>query len=82
MFAAEFGGNEAVKFGLAANLPYYSADPKKLWWLFYAIAQGGYLGSGGVYIQGGSRTLGAKLGGAIKRAGGTVLFGRRRQPSS
>ncbi len=75
VFAAEFGGNEAVKFGLAANLPYYSADPKKLWWLFYAIAQGGYLGSGGVYIQGGSRALGAKLGGAIKRAGGTVLFG-------
>jgi phytoene dehydrogenase-like protein len=75
LFGGEFGADEAVKFGLAANLPYYSADPKKLWWLFYAIAQGGYLGSGGVYIQGGSRALGAKLGGAIKRAGGTVLFG-------
>lgn len=75
IFAEEFGGNEAVKFGLAANLAYYSADPKKLWWLFYAIAQGGYLGSGGVYIQGGSRLLGMKLGGAIKRAGGTVLLG-------
>ena len=75
VFGEEFGGDEAVKLGLAANLPYYSADPKKLWWLFYAIAQSGYLGSGGVYVKGGSRTLGAKLGGAIKRAGGTVLFG-------
>ena len=75
VFGDEFGGDEAVKLGLAANLPYYSADPKKLWWLFYAIAQSGFLGSGGVYVKGGSRTLGAKLGGAIKRAGGTVLFG-------
>jgi all-trans-retinol 13,14-reductase len=75
IFAEEFGGGEAVKFGLAANLSYYSADPKKLWWLFYAIAQGGFLGSGGVFVQGGSRQLGLKLGGAIKRAGGTVLLG-------
>jgi len=75
VFTEEFGGNEAVKFGLGANLPYYSADAKKLWWLFYAIAQGGFLGSGGVYVQGGSRQLGVKLGGAIKRAGGTVLLG-------
>ena len=75
VFTEEFGGDEAVKFGLAANLPYYSADPKKLWWLFYAVAQSGFLGSGGVYVRGGSRVLAAKLGGAIKRAGGTVLFG-------
>ena len=60
VFGEEFGGDEAVKFGLAANLPYYSADPKKLWWLFYAIAQSGYLGSGGVYVKGGSRTLGCE----------------------
>lgn len=75
VFTEEFGGNEAVKFGLAANLSYYSADPRKLWWLFYAIAQGGYFGSGGVFIHGGSRPLGMKLGGVIKRAGGTVLLG-------
>jgi all-trans-retinol 13,14-reductase len=75
VFTKELGGDEAVKFALAANLPYYSADPKKLWWLFYGVAQGGYIGSGGVYIKGGSRVLGAKLGGAIKRAGGAVLFG-------
>ncbi len=75
VFAEEFGSNEAVKFGLAANLPYYAGDPKKLWWLFYSIAQSGFLGSGGVYVKGGSRVLGIKLGGAIKRAGGTVLLG-------
>jgi all-trans-retinol 13,14-reductase len=75
VLTTEFGDNEAVKFGLAANLPYYAADPKRLWWLFYAVAQGGYLASGGVYVQGGARTLSMKLGGAIKRAGGTVLLG-------
>ncbi len=75
VLTAEFGGNEAVKFALAANLPYYSADPKRLWWLFYAVAQGGYLGSGGAYVQGGSRQLSVKLAGAIKKAGGTVLLG-------
>jgi phytoene dehydrogenase-like protein len=72
---AEFGSDEAVKIALAANLPYYSADPKQLWWIFFAIAQGGYLASGGVYIQGGSRQLSVKLGGVIKKAGGTVLLG-------
>jgi all-trans-retinol 13,14-reductase len=75
IFTAEFGEDEGVKFGLAANLPYYSADPARLWWLFFAVAQGGYLGSGGVYVHGGSRQLSLKLAGAIKRAGGTVLLG-------
>jgi all-trans-retinol 13,14-reductase len=75
IFTAEFGEDEAVKFGLAANLSYYSADPARLWWLFFAAAQGGYLGSGGVYVHGGSRQLSIKLAGAIKRAGGTVLLG-------
>jgi all-trans-retinol 13,14-reductase len=75
IFAAELGADEAVKFGLAANLSYYSADPARLWWLFFAAAQGGFLGSGGVYVHGGSRQLSLKLAGAIKRAGGTVLLG-------
>jgi phytoene dehydrogenase-like protein len=75
IFTARFGDDEAVKFGLAANLSYYSADPARLWWLFFAVAQGGYLGSGGVYVHGGSRQLSLKLAGAIKRAGGTVLLG-------
>lgn len=73
IFTREFGDNEAVKLALAANLLYYSADPKKLWWMMFAVAQGGYLGSGGVYVRGGSRVLAAKLSDVIKEAGGTVL---------
>ena len=38
-----FGNNEAIKIALAANLPYFSDDPEQLWWLMYAIGQGGYL---------------------------------------
>jgi phytoene dehydrogenase-like protein len=75
ILTAEFGADEAVKFGIAANLSYYAADPARLWWLFFAVAQGGFLGSGGVYVHGGSRQLSLKLAGAIKRAGGTVLLG-------
>jgi all-trans-retinol 13,14-reductase len=75
IFAEAFGDNEALKLALAANLPYYAADPERLWWLFYAVAQGGYIGAGGVYVKGGSRQLSIKLAGTIKRAGGTVLLG-------
>ncbi len=75
VFAAEFGGDEGLKFALAGNLPYYAADPKRLWWIFYALAQGGFLGAGGVYIQGGSRVLSTKLAGVIKKAGGSVRLG-------
>jgi all-trans-retinol 13,14-reductase len=74
VLGAELGANEAAKCGLAANLPYYSADPKRLWWLLYGIAQGGMIGAGGVYVQGGSRLLSVKLGGVIKRSGGSVLL--------
>jgi all-trans-retinol 13,14-reductase len=76
IFARELGDDEAAKFALAANLGYYSDDPRRLWWLFFAIAQGGYLGSGGVYVKGGSRVLSLKLGKAIKDAGGAVRLGR------
>jgi all-trans-retinol 13,14-reductase len=75
VFAAEFQDNEALKFALAANLAYYSDDPARLSWPFFATAQGAYVGSGGVYIQGGSRQLSVKLAGSIKRSGGTVLLG-------
>lgn len=74
--ARDLGDDEAVKFALAANLGYYSDDPRRLWWLFYAVAQGGYIGSGGVYVKGGSRVLALKLGKAIKDAGGVVRLGR------
>src|SRR6266849_2459243 len=52
-----FGDNEAVKCALAANLSYYHDDPATLWWVFFAIAQGSFLLSGGRYVQGDSSTV-------------------------
>jgi len=75
VFAREFGENEAAKCALAANLTYYCADPRRLSWIHYAATQGGLLNSGAVFLQGGSRQLSIKLGGIIKRAGGSVLLG-------
>jgi phytoene dehydrogenase-like protein len=71
-----FGDNEAVKCALAANLSYYHDDPATLWWIFFAIAQGGYLQSGGRYVQGGSQRLSSALARAIKLAGGEVTVRR------
>jgi phytoene dehydrogenase-like protein len=71
-----FGDNEAVKCALAANLSYYHDDPATLWWLFFAIAQGGYLSGGGHYVRGGSQRLSSALARAIKAAGGDVLVRR------
>jgi phytoene dehydrogenase-like protein len=71
-----FGDNEAVKCALAANLCYYHDDPATLWWIFFAAAQGGYLGSGGRFVQGGSQRLSSALARAVKLAGGDVLVRR------
>src|ERR1700704_3390363 len=71
-----FGGNEAVKSALAANLSYFHDDPATLWWVYFAMAQGSYLQSGGRYIQGGSQRLSSALARAIKLAGGEVLVRR------
>jgi phytoene dehydrogenase-like protein len=71
-----FGDNEAVKCALAANLSYYHDDPSTLWWVFFAIAQGGYLLGGGHYVRGGSQRLSSALARAIKAAGGEVMVRR------
>jgi phytoene dehydrogenase-like protein len=68
-----FGDDEAVKFALAANLPYYSDDPDNFWWLGYAVAQGGFLKSGGYFIRGGSQTLSDRLAAIIREEGGETL---------
>lgn len=73
---ALFGDAEAAKLAVAANLPYYADDPARLWWLYYAIAQGGYLASGGAYIRGGSAMLAGRLVAAIEEEGGRALAGR------
>jgi phytoene dehydrogenase-like protein len=71
-----FGDNEAVKCALAANLSYFHDDPATLWWVFFAMAQGSYLQSGGRYVQGGSQRLSSALGRAIRAAGGELLVRR------
>ena len=73
----ELGDDEAAKCALAANLLYYGDDPARIWWLFFAAAQGGYIGSGGVYVRGGSAALSRALARLVKRAGGDVLMGRK-----
>ena len=57
-----FGDQEAVKCAIAANLSYFHDDPATLWWMFFAMAQGSYLQSGGRYVQGGSQRLGCRAG--------------------
>ncbi|WP_442755968.1 phytoene desaturase family protein [Methylocystis sp. JAN1] len=76
IFTRDFAGAEALKCALGANLAYYGDDPRKLWWIFYAVAQGGYIASGGAYIKGGSRQLSLKLAKCVTKAGGAVRMGR------
>ena len=71
-----FGGDEAVKCALAANLSYYHDDPATLSWPFFAMSQGGFLLSGGRYVQGGSQRLSSALARAIRSAGGEVMIRR------
>ncbi len=76
VLARDLGTDTHAGLALGASLPYYSDDPARLWWLLFAVAQGGYIGSGGVYIRGGSRMLSLKLAKVVKNAGGAVLLGR------
>jgi phytoene dehydrogenase-like protein len=71
-----FGGNERVKSALAANLSYFHDDPATLWWVYFAMAQGSYLLSGGRFVHGGSQRLSSALARAIRVAGGDVLLRR------
>ncbi len=71
-----FGDNEAAKCALAANMLYWHDDPAALWWVLFAVAQGGYLASGSRYIQGGSQRLSNALARALKAAGGELLLRR------
>ena len=71
-----FGDNEAVKCAIAANLCYYHDDPKTLWWVFFAMAQGGYLQGGARFIHGGSQRLSSALARTIRKAGSDALLRR------
>jgi phytoene dehydrogenase-like protein len=71
-----FCHNEAVKSALAANLSYFHDDPATLWWVYFAMAQGSYLLSGGCFVHGGSQRLSSALARAVRVAGGDVLLRR------
>ena len=76
VFQDRLGSDEAAKTALAANLGYFHDDPDTMWWVFFAIAQGGYLRSGGRYIRGGSQRLSDALAAALQAAGGEIVSGR------
>ena len=76
VFTQRFGGAEALKCALGANLLYFGDDPKRIWWIYYALAQGANIASGGAYIKGGSRQLSLKLAKVITKSGGVVRLGR------
>lgn len=76
VFRQLFADDEAIKIALSANLPYYADDPEQMWWLFYAVAQGGYLTGGGYYIRGGSQTLSNRLVKVIEEEGGSAMADR------
>lgn len=70
------GDDESAKLAIGANVGYYADDPRQLAWPFFAVAQGGYLKSGGVYIKGGASVLAMKLGRVVVKSGGAVRLGR------
>ena len=76
VLARAFGDDEAIKCALAANLVYYHDDPDTLWWAFFALAHGGFVGSGARFIRGGSQRLSSALARAVKAAGGEVVVRR------
>jgi phytoene dehydrogenase-like protein len=77
VFDRAFGNDEAVKCALAANLPYWHDDPDAMWWVLFAVAQGGYLASGGRYVRFGSARLSNALADAIRQAGGEIALQRQ-----
>jgi all-trans-retinol 13,14-reductase len=76
MLSRLFRDDEAVKFALAGNLPYYGEDPDLLPFVSFAIPQASYVIGGGHYIRGGSRALADRLAAIVTDAGGAVETGR------
>jgi phytoene dehydrogenase-like protein len=70
------GSDEAAKLAIAGNIFYYADAPERLAWPFFAVAQGGFLRSGGVFVKGGSHALSMALAKIVNRSGGQVRLGR------
>ena len=75
VMARDLDGAEGAKLALACNLPYYTDDPDRFWWLAYALAQGGFLTGGAAYIEGGSGALTAALADIVRAGGGALRTG-------
>ncbi|MCG6207125.1 FAD-dependent oxidoreductase [Rhodopseudomonas sp. HC1] len=73
---ALFGDNEALKCAIAGNLGSIHDDTAALWWVSFAIAQGGFLLSGARFVQGGSQRLSSAIARQIRKGGGDVLLRR------
>ncbi len=71
-----FGGDEAAKCAIAANLWYTHDDASTLWWPVFARTQGALLTHGARFIQGGSQRLSSALARAVRAGGGQVLVRR------
>ncbi|RJF68450.1 phytoene desaturase family protein [Rhodopseudomonas palustris] len=71
-----FGDNEALKCAIAGDLAYVHDDAASMWWVPFAIVQGGLLLSGGRFVQGGSQRLSSAIARTIRKAGGEVLLRR------
>jgi phytoene dehydrogenase-like protein len=72
-----FGDDEGAKCALATNMLYWHDDPDELWWIAFALGQGGYIGSGGAFVQGGSQRLSNTIARAFRAAGGELILHRR-----
>lgn len=70
------GDNEAAKCAIAANMLYWHDDPDTLWWILFALAQGGNIASGVRFVRGGSQRLSNALAKAMRGAGGQLLLRR------
>jgi hypothetical protein len=55
----------------------FSEKHDGLWWLAYAVAQGGFFHGGGNYLKEGSQVLSDRLVVRIHEGGGEVLAGRK-----
>jgi phytoene dehydrogenase-like protein len=70
------GDHEAAKWAIGANLPYYHDDPDALWWVLFAVAQGGFISAGARYIRGGSSRLSHGLARLVRDSGGSIATQR------
>ncbi|NNE65302.1 MAG: NAD(P)-binding protein [Pyrinomonadaceae bacterium] len=71
--------NEDLKLDLTSWMVYWDDDPYTLSMFYYGMANSGFMGGGGHFIQGGSQKLSDYLASYIEENGGTVRLGKKVQ---